>query len=244
MENGGRLTIETADMELDEGYAHWHADVVPGRYVLLAISDTGSGMDAETLSHIFEPFFTTKAPDKGTGLGLATVYGIVHQSGGHVWVYSEPGKGTTFKVYFPCAEPSNRPAARTGAAQARSSRGETILLVEDEASVRALTRLMLVEQGYFVIEAKTGEEAIELSAGYEGGTIDLLITDVIMPGMSGKDLALRIAESRPDTKVLFMSGYTDTVIDRHDLLGKGVYFLEKPFGSEALAIKLRQALEE
>jgi two-component system, cell cycle sensor histidine kinase and response regulator CckA len=243
MAKGGKLTIETANVTLDDSYAIWHAEVEPGEYVMLAVSDTGVGMDAETLSHIFEPFFTTKGPDKGTGLGLSTVYGIVRQSGGHIWVYSEPGSGTSVKIYLPRVASEIRRSGAEPFSPTPQATGEVILLVEDEASVRELVRLMLVELGYTVLEAKDGADALALASSHERH-IDVLMTDVIMPGMSGRELANRLLETRSAMKILYMSGYTDAVIDRHDLLGAGVYYIAKPFGSDTLAAKLRRILGE
>src|SRR6266540_2797653 len=241
MPRGGKLTIETSNVELDEEYARLHTPVRPGRYVMIAVSDTGVGMDAATRSRIFEPFFTTKERGKGTGLGLATVYGIVKQSGGYIWAYSEPGKGTTFKVYLPPADQSLlREEDRVE--ETLSVRGaETVLLVEDEESVRTLSRAILESYGYRVLEAAGAEEAIETVQGYPQ-PIHLLLTDVVMPSMGGPDLASRIQTLRPDVKVLFMSGYTDETVFRHGHLEQGRLFLQKPFTPEALARKLREAL--
>jgi len=241
MPRGGKLTIETSDVELDEAYARLHTPVRPGRYVMIAVSDTGVGMDAATRSRIFEPFFTTKEQGKGTGLGLATVYGIVKQSGGYIWAYSEPGKGTTFKVYLPPADQSLLPEEdRVG--ETLSVRGtETVLLVEDEESVRTLSRAILESYGYRVLEAAGAEEAIETAQRYQQ-PIHLLLTDVIMPAMGGPDLASRIQTLRPGVRVLYMSGYTDETVFRHGYLEQGRLFLQKPFTPAALARKLRDAL--
>ncbi len=241
MPRGGKLTIETSNVELDEEYARLHTPVRPGRYVMIAVSDTGVGMDAATRSRIFEPFFTTKERGKGTGLGLATVYGIVKQSGGYIWAYSEPGKGSTFKIYLPPADQSLLPEEdRVG--ETPSVRGtETVLLVEDEESVRTLSRAILESYGYRVLEAAGAEEAIETVRAYQQ-PIHLLLTDVIMPSMGGPDLASRIRTLRPGIKVLYMSGYTDETIFRHGHLEQGRLFLQKPFTPEALARKVREAL--
>jgi PAS domain S-box-containing protein len=243
MPQGGKLTIETTNVTLDENYARIHAPVRPGEYVMLAISDTGVGMDAETQSHIFEPFFTTKGP-KGTGLGLSTVYGIVKQSGGYIWVYSEPGKGTAFKIYFPRAGqaepvPAEQPAAAESAEQPR----ETILLVEDEGNLRRLTRHFLENQGYTVLEAADGAAAVQIAVAHQG-TIHLLLTDVIMPGMNGRELAQRVSEIRPNIKILYMSGYTENAIGHNGTLEAGVSLLQKPFNLQALKAKVREVLDQ
>ena len=244
MPSGGKLTIETSNVSLDEEYARFHAPLRPGDYVMLTISDTGLGMDAETQSHIFEPFFTTKGL-KGTGLGLSTVYGIIKQSGGYIWVYSEPDKGTTFKIYLPrVAErveslpqfvaPADSVAAEPGT--------ETILLVEDEANLRYLARQFLEKQGYRVIEAADGVVAVQIAVAHSG-VIHLLLTDVIMPGMNGRELAQRMAEIRPNTKVLYMSGYTENVIGHNGTLDAGVRLLQKPFTLRDLKSKVREVLD-
>jgi PAS domain S-box-containing protein len=321
MPDGGRLTIRTANADLDEATARRRGGAKPGQYVMLEVSDTGVGMDSDTKSHIFEPFFTTKDQGKGTGLGLSTVYGIVNQSGGHVWVESEPGRGTTFRVYLPRIEaaaeasvapsparpeiagstpirrredvvaaqsqwedtpvaavpaPAAAPAAAPAparrredlaapppveipvAASARASvevpvpeivddgpktaRGETILLVEDAQRVRAVVREILEMNGYSVLEARHGAEAIEISSRHQG-PIHLMVTDVVMPQMSGRELAQRLAPLRPDMRVLYMSGYTDDAIVRHGVLGAGMAFLSKPFTPDALAVKVREVLD-
>lgn len=239
--NGGRLVVETANADLDAGYAENHASVKPGRYVMLAVSDTGVGMDRRTIAHIFEPFYTTKESGHGTGLGLSTVYGIVKQSGGYIWVYSEPGKGSTFKVYLPRVEGA---VEETGAAQARarSQRGaETILLVEDEEEVRSLIHTVLAEHGYDVIPARDPQHAEQLAATY-AREIHLLLTDVVMPGTSGRELASRITAHRPGIRVLFMSGYTENVITSGGMLEKGLAFLQKPFTPAVLVEKVREVL--
>src|SRR5271165_2432571 len=243
MPAGGKLTIETSNVSLDEEYARFHAPLKPGNYVMLAISDTGAGMDSETQSHIFEPFFTTKGP-KGTGLGLSTVYGIVKQSGGYIWVYSESCKGTTFKIYLPrVPERAESPAVVSTAESVATEPGtETILLVEDEANLRYLARQFLEKQGYRVIEAADGAVAMQIAVAHEG-TIHLLLTDVIMPGMHGRELAQRICEIRPNVKVLYMSGYTENVIGRNGTLDAGVRLLQKPFTRRDLKSKVREVLD-
>jgi len=244
MPSGGKLTIETSNVSLDEDYARFHAPLQPGEYVMLAISDTGAGMDSETQSRIFEPFFTTKGP-KGTGLGLSTVYGIVKQSGGYIWVYSEPGKGTTFKIYLPrVAEKAESPAQVAVPADTSVTEPgtETILLVEDEANLRYLARQFLEKQGYRVIEAADGAVAMQIAVAHEG-MIHLLLTDVIMPGMNGRELAQRISELRPNTKVLYMSGYTENVIGHNGTLDAGVRLLQKPFNLRDLKSKVREVLD-
>lgn len=242
MPQGGKLTIEVAKIELEGEYAQKHIGKEPGSYVRLAISDTGMGMDEQTRSHIFEPFFTTKEKGKGTGLGLATVYGIVSQSGGSIRVYSEPGWGTTFKIYFPQIKNRDKLAMPT-TTQVHSTQGsETILLVEDEPSVRELVRDTLKEEGYTVLEAKNGAEAILYSEQYQA-SIHLLLTDVVMPGLSGRQLAEHLWPLRPQLKVLYMSGYTDDAIVHHGVLEPGVAFLQKPFTPQALSRKVREVLE-
>jgi len=244
MPSGGKLTIETSNVSLDEEYARFHAPLKPGEYVMLAISDTGAGMDSETQSRIFEPFFTTKGP-KGTGLGLSTVYGIVKQSGGYIWVFSEPDKGTTFKIYLPrIAETVESVAQVASSADSDTTAPgmETILVVEDEANLRYLARQFLEKQGYRVIEAADGAVAMQIAVAHEG-MIHLLLTDVVMPGMNGRELAQRISEIRPNVKVLFMSGYTENVIGHNGTLDAGVRLLQKPFTLRDLRNKVREVLD-
>jgi len=244
MPQGGPITVETRNVDLDEHYSSEHAPVVPGRYVMLAVGDTGVGMSRDTKEHAFDPFFTTKEAGKGTGLGLATVYGIVKQSGGYVWIYSEPGLGTTVKIYFP--EVSAVAAFATSEPRAASSetkRGsETILLVEDEEAVRGLTSRILEKQGYRVIPAQHGREAMDIAAKEEGH-IDLVLTDVVMPGMNGRGLVERLSGIRPRIKSLYMSGYTDDDIIRRGFLEPSKSFLQKPFTSDSLLQTVRKVLD-
>jgi two-component system, cell cycle sensor histidine kinase and response regulator CckA len=241
MPEGGRLLIETGNAILDDDYARQHKAVLPGHYVMLSVSDNGSGMDAETQAHIFEPFFTTKGEGQGTGLGLSMVFGIVEQSGGTIWVSSAPGKGTTFKIYFPTA--GNCPApAEPGPSVRQSTGSETILLVEDEVGVRNLVRLSLQRVGYTVLEAHDGNEALLLCEHHEGA-IDLILTDVIMPKMSGRELADRFVAMRPAVRFLFMSGYTARAIVRHGVFDPQTPFLAKPFTAATLTAKVRETLD-
>jgi len=245
MPNGGRLTIETRNVELDESYAAEHPSVKPGRYVMLTVTDTGVGMDEDTKARIFEPFFTTKTRGKGTGLGLATVYGIVQQTGGHIWPYSEPGRGTTMRVYLPRVDDPADPIEHPGELGPEVLHGsETILLVEDEAPVRAVTRQLLERNGYTVLEAADGPAALALVDGGRGNLpVDLLLTDVIMPGMSGRELANQLKARWPTIRVLFMSGYTDDAVVRHGMLEPGLAYLEKPFRPAALLRKVREVVQ-
>jgi PAS domain S-box-containing protein len=245
MPQGGTINVETRNVELDDTYTSEHAPVIPGRYIMLAVGDTGVGMTRDTREHAFDPFFTTKEAGKGTGLGLATVYGIVKQSGGYVWIYSEPDHGTTLKLYFP--EVSSAAAFKTGEykvfpkEQARGS--ETILLVEDEEAVRGLASRILEKQGYRVIPAQHGREAMDIAASEEGH-IDLVLTDIVMPGMNGRGLVERLAGIRPRIKSLYMSGYTDDDIVRRGFIEPSKVFLQKPFTSEALLQSVRKVLDE
>lgn len=242
MPQGGKLTIETANMELDEAYALQHALVKRGTYTMLAISDTGGGMDEETKAQIFEPFFTTKEAGKGTGLGLSTVYGIVKQSDGHIWVYSEVGRGTTVKIYFPHIEGEAEPLSKGAVKEVLPRGSETILLVEDEEAVRKLIREVLEMNGYSVLEVAKAEDALT-AANDPDKKIDLLLTDVVMPDMSGKALANLIGVIRPEIKVLYISGYTDNTIVHHGILDPGIAFLQKPFTPDALVRKVREVLD-
>jgi PAS domain S-box-containing protein len=242
MIGGGKLTIETSNVDLDAEYASHHADVIPGPYVQLAVSDTGSGMDEKTQEKIFEPFFTTKEKGKGTGLGLATVHGIVKQSGGNIWFYSEKGHGTTFKIYFPrdmaatvkTIQPSIIPQQATG--------NETILVVEDEDALLRVAKRTLDAVGYQVVTAVDGDDALKIYANHKGG-IQLLLTDVVMPKMSGFELAQELLKKQPDLKVLYMSGYTDNVYFHHGMLDGGVNFIGKPFTEDTLTLKVRKVLD-
>ncbi len=243
MLDGGKLTIETFNADLDESYTFEHIDARPGHHVVLAISDNGCGMDKETQSSIFEPFYTTKEQGKGTGLGLSTVYGIVKQSGGHIGLYSEAGEGTTFKVYLPRFEESGDKRVPR-ASEIESLKGsETVLLVEDENSVRQLARRVLEINGYVVLEAARSDEAWQIYQSHQG-SIHLMLTDIVMPGTSGRELAQRMAAVQPEMKVLYMSGYTDDAIVQHGVLSANTPFLQKPFAPETLARKVREVLDQ
>ncbi|RME71988.1 MAG: response regulator [Chloroflexi bacterium] len=241
MPNGGELVIETGAVTLDEVYTATHPGIEPGRYVLLAVSDTGVGMDAETRQRIFEPFFTTKRKGEGTGLGLATVYNIIRHHRGSIWVYSEPGQGTVFKIYLPTAEQVEKAEAEAPEA-APPGQGETILVVEDEAAVRQLVAETLQAHGYTVLSAEHPARAVEQVRG-RSQPVDLLLTDVVMPSMNGMELYRRLAEIWPEMKVLYMSGYTDNAVVQHGILQEGLAFLQKPFTIPDLLRRVRQTLE-
>jgi len=242
MPSGGQLTVETRNVELTPADAAGHAEAAAGEFVLLAVTDTGHGMSAAVNARVFEPFFTTKEQGKGKGLGLATVYGIVKQSGGRIELHSTPGQGTTFKIYFP-RDWGNSPAATSLPGRARSGRGkETVLLVEDEDAVRALARLVLVKNGYAVLEAPSGGEALRLAEKH-AGPIYLLITDVVMPCLSGPQVPEAVVRLRPNTKVLYLSSSTDDALAHHGVLNSDMPLLLKPFGPEALAKKVREVLD-
>jgi two-component system, cell cycle sensor histidine kinase and response regulator CckA len=242
MPQGGRLTIETRGVVLDEAYVARHVGARPGPCVMLVVSDTGCGMDAETQSRLFEPFFTTKAPGKGTGLGLATVYGIVKQSGGSIWIYSEVGLGTTVRVYLPCATDATTPAEIAAVVETARTGSETILVVEDEESIGALTAEILRGCGYAVLTATSGPQAYATLTSHPY-PIDLLLTDVVMPHMSGRQLGDLARAARPDLAILYVSGYTDETILEHGLLAQAVSFLQKPFAADDLTRKVREVLD-
>ena len=240
MPDGGKITIETANVVLDETYSADHRLMPQGHYALLAITDTGTGMDAEARAHLFEPYFTTRDRGARSGLGLATVYGVVKRSGGFVWVYSEPGLGTSVKVYLPLPRPGPTPVLPTPVPIVSLRGTETILLVEDEDAVRAVARHVLQRHGYAVIETARPEDALALADGTQA--VDLLLTDIVMPGVGGRALAAQFTARRPGTRVLFMSGYPAAAIGRHQMLDRGLAFLQKPFSAAALAEKVREVL--
>ena len=245
MPKGGTLTIETRNIQVDDRTAKINPEISPGAYAVFSIKDTGHGMDRETMARIFEPFFTTKEVGKGTGLGLATVYGIVMQSGGHIQVDSEPGHGTTFSIYLPRAQEEPSPPKKAAPAEittlSLSAGTKTILLVEDSDIVRELTRNVLDISGYAILEASSPEDAIRLCESH-GGEIHLLLTDVVMPGMSGRDLSDRLKRVRPGMKVLYMSGYTEEAIVEHGILDAGLHFIPKPFSPASMAQKILEVL--
>jgi two-component system, cell cycle sensor histidine kinase and response regulator CckA len=242
MPQGGKLTLETANATLDENYANQHQAVEPGKYVMLAVSDTGHGMTTETMGRIFEPFYTTKEVGKGTGLGLSMVYGIVKQSGGYIWVYSEPGQGTTFKIYLPRVDQPAEPASAERPLIGGARGTETILLVEDDPQLRELSTSVLSHCGYRVLTASTPEEGIAICESNHRD-IRLLVTDVVMPRMNGRQLAERIQKVSPRIRVLYISGYTDNAIVHYGVLDSGLWFLAKPFTLSALVAKVREVLD-
>jgi CheY-like chemotaxis protein len=242
MPDGGKIIIETANLELDWNYTRGHPEVRPGSYVVLSVSDTGSGMSSETMLKIFEPFFTTKSAGEGTGLGLAMVYGAMQQAGGHIDVYSEEGRGTTFRLYFPTVEEGIASLLPTESEATLASRSETVLLVEDEIAFREMTAELLRKAGYTVLEAADGPTAISLSNEYVE-PIDLLLTDLILPGLNGREVANRISDSRPEIKVVYMSGYTAPSIINQGLLEPTVVLLPKPFTRVTLLSRLRRVLD-
>jgi CheY-like chemotaxis protein len=241
MPGGGRLSISTRNVDLSQEQSVPHDGAMPGPYVMLTVTDTGVGMNEETQYKVFEPFFTTKQPGVGTGLGLATVYGIVKQAGGHIWLYSEPEQGTTFKIFFPRST-AREPAAQTVTEPVSLEGTESILLVEDDASIRGLASRILTSHGYGVISAGSGEEALEMLGSGEVET-DLVITDIVLPGMNGRDTAMRLRDVAPKVKTLFMSGYTDDEIVRRGLVHDNAVFLSKPFSADGLLRKAREALD-
>jgi CheY-like chemotaxis protein len=241
MPTGGTLTIETANVELDEHYSRTHLSVKPGPYIELTVTDTGTGMAPQVQARLFEPFFTTKEPGKGTGLGLATVHGIVTQSGGSVSVYSEVGKGTSFKVYLPRADGVTTAVDAPPRVARPRGGAETVLVVEDAEGLRDLARRLLERQGYTVLVAANADDALGLVA--QGASIDVLLTDVVMPGASGPELARRLIDRQPDLKIIYMSGYTAEAISQHGMLNPGIDFLHKPFTSDTLGRKIREVLD-
>ena len=239
MPNGGTLLLETSNIVLDEAYQAEHHQVRCGPHVMLAVTDTGEGMSAEVQARIFEPFYTTKELGKGTGLGLATVYGMVKRSGGWIWVYSEPERGTTFKIYLPQTERAVTPAARAVPASVRGN--ETILIVEDQAEVRALALTGLAHFGYAAHGVGSGKEALQFCREFPG-EIHLVVTDVVMPEMNGREVARQVAQLRPKSRILFMSGYTTNVIGHQGILDADIEYLQKPFTPDSLARKVREVL--
>jgi nitrogen-specific signal transduction histidine kinase len=241
MPTGGTLSIETANEELDEEFARRHPPARPGPFVMLSVSDSGEGMDAATLARVFDPFYTTKAQGRGTGLGLSTVYGIVKQSDGFVWAYSEPGRGTTFKVYLPrtTETPEQRSPGQAGPLRGGT---ETILLVEDQEAALDMFEEALVSHGYTVLKARDGVEGASLAAQHRG-TIQLVLTDVVLPRLGGRQMADQVVQAHPEARVLFMSGYSSDAITRHGVLEPGIELIEKPFGPEALNRRVREILD-
>ena len=243
MPNGGEIIIETARINLDKHYVNKHIEVKPGQYVLMAISDTGEGMDEDVLSKIFDPFFTTKEQGKGTGLGLATVYGIVKQHDGYIYAYSEKNRGTTFKIYLPASKKTEEETESKSTARTLLQGNETILIVDDNASIRQLIVETLKPLGYNCLQAASGKDAMDVLRKYKG-EVHLLITDVVMPGMSGRELAETIREERPEMKVIFMSGYTENIIAHHGVLEQGINYISKPITPVTLTQKIRSVLRE
>jgi len=243
MPDGGTLTIETGNATLDEDYAARHVSAIPGAYVMLAVTDTGCGMSEEIQARIFEPFFTTKPAGRGTGLGLSTVYGIVKQSGGNIWLYSEPGKGSTFKVYLPAVDSLPENIGKAAPAQSLARGGGTVLVVEDDEQLRRLAHRALANNGFEVLEADRGGTALDIARRHKG-TIDLLLTDVIMPDTNGRKLAETLRAARPELRVIYMSGYPDRAIVNHGMLGPGDAYVAKPFTTEAITRKVREVLEK
>jgi CheY-like chemotaxis protein len=242
MPSGGKLTIETANVELDGAYARRHVAVTPGRYVMLAVSDTGVGMTPEVRDRVFEPFFTTKEEDKGTGLGLSTVYGIVKQSEGNIWIYSEPGHGTTFKIYLPQVEELLEEVKEKVVGEELPRGSETVLVVEDDEEVRKLAVRVLKRQGYKVLEASNGADTLMICKEQKE-PIHLILTDVVMPQMGGRQLVEQLRQVYQNFKVLYMSGYTDNIIVHHGVLERGINYIQKPFTVGALAGKVREVLD-
>ncbi|MDD3049587.1 MAG: ATP-binding protein, partial [Candidatus Cloacimonetes bacterium] len=235
----GRITIETANISIDKEYCEQNAGYKPGEYILLAVSDDGSGMDKATLEHIFEPFFTTKEKGQGTGLGLATTYGIVKQNNGFINVYSEPGEGTTFRIYFPCSYDKNTIKRTDQSDSIQRGHGQKVLLVEDESAIRKIGVKMLEELGFVAVPASDPDEAIEIIKEHKE-SINILLTDVVLPGMNGKRLYDELEKFNPELKVIYMSGYTANVIAHHGILQEGIVFLQKPFSMKELSLKISQ----
>ncbi|MBN2858486.1 MAG: response regulator, partial [Candidatus Delongbacteria bacterium] len=239
MPDGGKITIETGNVELDDEYMKRYADVKPGLYAMLAVTDTGTGMNKETVEKIFEPFFTTKGLGKGTGLGLSTVYGIVKQSGGYVYCYSEPGKGTTFKIYLPIVDDESLSETESQTKEELISHGENIVMIDDERDIRDVVKRMLEQEGYNVFEASN---FAEVKKHFSENSIDLLITDVIMPEMNGDEIGEKILEEYPDAKIIYMSGYTESTIMDFSLLDKNKIYLQKPFSRQSIVQSVREIL--